>query len=177
MTPPETPADAHRVACESNALLRQIVQNMRDADAAARPAALDHRWDGFPPFAAASFDEVARALRAERHYQRRRWGARLTGVTGPVSTTTLDGLGTRGAEPASGDVFTDVPKSVGDYLTYMRHYLAEAGRLLATTAGTEAARDFVRKATALGVACLEVHGCPARDPDAPVVNGRDGQPA
>ena len=56
------------------------------------------------------------------------------------------------------------------FILFMEHYLAEARKLESTVEsggnGThvEGSLDFVRKVTALGVACMEQHGAPERKP-------------
>jgi len=52
--------------------------------------------------------------------------------------------------------------TVGDYTTYMRSYLTDAQRFLTHLTTTEGALGEIRKVVSLGVACLEVHGCPDR---------------
>lgn len=68
----------------------------------------------------------------------------------------------------------ELPKTVGEYLVYMQHYLTQAITASTTQMGDDAALDSVRKLTALGVACMEMHGAPERS-DAPVLNKRDNQ--
>lgn len=52
------------------------------------------------------------------------------------------------------------------FLVYMRQYLdrAEKAVLLAASQTRPAVLAEIRKVVALGVACLELHGCPQRDP-------------
>ena len=104
------------------------------------------------------FGQVMDILRGERDYEKKRWGRRVR-VFG-------------------GDGFKeDAQKSVGDYLTFIDHYLTEAKRLLSTKSGTHEALDALRKVGALVVACGEWHGLPPRDGRFPVVNGHDQRPA
>lgn len=62
----------------------------------------------------------------------------------------------------------------GAFILFMEHYLKEARRLESTLEsggnginfreqGVEGSLDFVRKVTALGVACMEQNGAPERD--------------
>jgi hypothetical protein len=56
----------------------------------------------------------------------------------------------------------DRPKSVAEYLTYMRHWLTRAEQE-ATKGDTDlAALESVRKVTTLGFACMEHNGAPIR---------------
>lgn len=68
----------------------------------------------------------------------------------------------------------EIPKTVGEYLVYMQHYMTQAIAASAVEMGDKAALDIIRKVTALGVACMEMHGVPDRS-DAPVTNRRDNQ--
>ncbi len=50
-----------------------------------------------------------------------------------------------------------------EFILFMEHYLHEARRLASTTPdGNVEVLDFVRKVTALGVACMEQNGAPRR---------------
>jgi hypothetical protein len=94
---------------------------------------------------------------SERQYQIRRWGVRQA-----------DGS------------FTEVPKSIEEYVLYMEDYLHEARHQLSRLPEPEArdvALDTLRKVVTLGIACFEQHGVKGRNPNALVINGRDGQPA
>jgi hypothetical protein len=61
----------------------------------------------------------------------------------------------------------------GAFILFMEHYLKEARRLESTLEnggncnwkvnGKEGSLDFVRKVTALGVACMEQNGAPERE--------------
>jgi hypothetical protein len=62
----------------------------------------------------------------------------------------------------------------GAFILFMEHYLQEARRLESTLEnggngvaekllGREGSLDFVRKVTALGVACMEQNGAPERE--------------
>ncbi len=59
---------------------------------------------------------------------------------------------------------------VGAFILFMEHYLSEARKLESTLENggndsrlqSEGSLDFVRKVTALGVACMEQNGAPAR---------------
>ena len=83
----------------------------------------------------ATREEVYKAIDGERNYQDDRWNE---------STTTSAGL-----------------HSVTEFVLYMEHYLTETRRLLSTQASPKAEQDgldFIRKVTALGVACMEQNG-------------------
>jgi len=54
-------------------------------------------------------------------------------------------------------------KQVGAFLSLMQHALAEARRAYYERQGDDPTLEFVRKLTALGVQCMEVHGAPARN--------------
>lgn len=87
----------------------------------------------------ASRAEVYHALDTERTYQESRWN----------STTTTSGG----------------QHSVSEFVLYMEYYLQECRRLLSTQASPKSEQDgldFVRKVTALGVACMEQNGAPPR---------------
>lgn len=98
--------------------------------------------------------EVYHALDTERAYQARRWGVRT--------------------EPGQ---FLEQPHSIAEWVLYTEHYLAAARALASTRDPETPALEPLRKVAALLIACFEQHGVPGRDPDAPVVNGRDGLPA
>lgn len=101
-----------------------------------------------------SLDDVFAALESERDYQVRRWGYRQP-----------DGSLMEG------------PRSVEDYLVYMKHYLTKTFAEASEKPGIVPALEMLRKVVTLGVACFQQHGVPMRDPSAVVVNGRDGLPA
>ena len=82
------------------------------------------------------FDSIV----AERIYQRQRWGV----------------------EDENGQ-FYEVPKTVGEFLVYMHNYLDEAFRMATSEVTDEKTLDMLRKVVALGVACFEQHGIPARE--------------
>lgn len=50
----------------------------------------------------------------------------------------------------------------GDFIVFMQDYLTEAAHKASREHGWEPALDVLRKVVALGVACLEVRGCPPR---------------
>lgn len=78
---------------------------------------------------------VYEAINGEREYQDKRWN---------VDTTTTAGL-----------------HSVTEFVLFMEYYLTEARRSLSTQGDPKASHDgldFVRKVTALGVACMEQNG-------------------
>ena len=52
---------------------------------------------------------------------------------------------------------------VATWLIYKRDYLAEAERLVSRDTPETVALDAIRKATALGVSCMEEHGAPFRE--------------
>ena len=66
--------------------------------------------------------------------------------------------------------------SIGDFILFMEHHLANARAAATTLDGRKpesrkAMLNFVRKVTALGVACMEVHGAPQREGHERVWNG------
>lgn len=79
-------------------------------------------------------EEVYKALDSEREYQNKLWGGHAH----------------------------DNFNSVGDFLTYIDMYLTRAKEQYTTVAGHGAALEMLRKVTALGVACFEIHGVPKR---------------
>jgi hypothetical protein len=94
------------------------------------------------------------ALVSEREYQLKRWGVRLG-----------DGS------------FSEVRKSIEEFVLYMEDYLHEARHQLSRLPEPEArqvALATLRKVVTMGVACFEMHGIEPRDPKALVINGRDG---
>lgn len=95
--------------------------------------------------------EVYEAIDSERDYQDDRWNA---------DTTSSEGRHT-----------------ASEYILYMEHYLQEARRLASTTAeDNRTVLDFVRKVTALGVACMEDNGAPFRLEPEPA-GGLVGEPS
>lgn len=100
---------------------------------------------------------VLNAILSERSYQIRRWGWR---------------------QPDNS--FVETQHSVHAFTMFMEDYLNEAKHILsreAEPACHEKALDAIRKVVTLGIACFEQHGVKERDPNATVVNGRDGLPA
>ena len=86
-----------------------------------------------------SREEVYKVIDGERAYQDMRWNE---------STTPTGGFHT-----------------VPEFVLYMEHYLQEARRLLSTQPDPKANEDgldFVRKVTAMGVACMEQNGAVER---------------
>lgn len=84
--------------------------------------------------------EVYSALDSERAYQDWKWERPAEGAT--------------------------QHESIGEFLIYMEQYLNAAKRTLTNVAepeGTQQTLDAVRKVTALGVVCMEVHGAPRRN--------------
>lgn len=77
--------------------------------------------------------DVFFAIEQERDYQDKKWG-------------TLD----------------DHPHEVGAWLTIMRQFVNDAERAYTGQCGDKGALDELRKAVAVGVACLEQHGVPPR---------------
>ncbi len=53
-------------------------------------------------------------------------------------------------------------KTVGEYLTMLRHYMNKADAAWTDYAGDEAALDVVRKIAGICVHCMEDHGAPHR---------------
>jgi len=81
----------------------------------------------------ARLSDVLDAVRGEREYQDTKWG-------------------------------TDRAHEVEAYLTYIRTYISDAERLLTFSAGVPVeVLHILRKITALGAACMEVHGAARRD--------------
>lgn len=147
-----TGAVEHRMLARLRALdtrLRMVAETLAERD----PDITTRGPEGM------TFREVCDIVRAERLYQKRRWGVRRT----PLAL----GL----------DVFTENDQSVGDFIAFMDHYLTLARAGLATTSGPQTALENLRKVVALGVACFEQHGCPQRPDDRPVVNGHDDMEA
>lgn len=54
------------------------------------------------------------------------------------------------------------PMTPGEYLLCMEKCLADARTIWYAPNGGEACLEHVRKVTALGVACMELHGAPPR---------------
>jgi hypothetical protein len=93
------------------------------------------------------------AIDSERTYQDKRWGRvrekigddkMLTG-----SSTLGQGVGNR---------------SLDEFVLYMEGYLRDLVHLASHTNDPAPKLEFVRKVTALGVACMEQHGAPMRKP-------------
>ena len=90
----------------------------------------------------ASRKEVYEAIDGEREYQGAVWNAKTTSSEGQHETAA--------------------------FILYMEEYLTRARKLSSTLAegatdeNGEEALDFVRKVTALGVACMEQNGAPTR---------------
>jgi hypothetical protein len=80
----------------------------------------------------ASLETVIDAFKAEREYQRRRWGFRQ-----------LDG------------VLREADHDVADFLVYMDDYLMECKHEASRKAGKGAALDTLRKVICLAIACLQ----------------------
>jgi len=59
----------------------------------------------------------------------------------------------------------DVDQSVPAELVMMRVYLDKAFNAFTANYGDQFALNEIRKVTALGVRCLERHGCPRRNDD------------
>lgn len=87
--------------------------------------------------------EVYSAIDGERDYQLLQWGKAGLNRGGPGG----DG---------------DVAHEVGAWLTFMRHYMNLADTATATSHDDTPCLHMIRKVVALGVACLEQHGCPRR---------------
>lgn len=95
-------------------------------------------------------DDVYKVLDGEREYQEHQWGEH----------------GVKRQLPAQGSTNVATESSprhgVGEWLTYMEHYLAEARRELTTQHSHVPGLHMLRKAVALGIACFEQHGVPTR---------------
>jgi hypothetical protein len=63
-----------------------------------------------------------------------------------------------------------MPRSVGDYLTLLRAYLAKADAAWTDNPGDRPALHVIRKIAGIAVHCMEDHGAPPRE--APPVNPR-----
>lgn len=71
--------------------------------------------------------------------------------------------GERDYQNALGPDRTDgAPRTVGDYLTMMQHYLAKATEAWVMNPGDQEALDVVRKLGGIAVHCMEDHGAPER---------------
>jgi len=81
-------------------------------------------------------EEVFEKLSAERDYQEKRWES---------------GLRER----------PDKEKDIGEWIIYME-FLLNAAKHQVYFLHSESAMSEIRKMTAVGVACLEIHGCPDR---------------
>lgn len=82
--------------------------------------------------------KVYEAIDGERAYQEARWHEGTTPSCGKHTAT--------------------------EFILFMEHYLEGARKLASTTAeGNTEVLDFVRKVTALGVACMEENGAPRRE--------------
>lgn len=77
-----------------------------------------------------TFDRVVALIREEREHQTKKWGS-----------------------------VQDHPHEVAGWLVLMEEYVAKARYAWATSSGDAPALADIRKATALGFACLEQHGC------------------
>lgn len=55
-------------------------------------------------------------------------------------------------------------KTVGDYLTMLRHYLDEATHAWTLNKGNGPALHSIRKVAGIAVRCMEEHGAPKREP-------------
>jgi hypothetical protein len=86
--------------------------------------------------------DVYAAIDGERDYQSAAWG--------------------RGGTMRSTSSEADGSHEVGSYLLLMEQYLTEARQAYTKNAGDLPALDQLRKVVALGVACFEEHGVPAR---------------
>jgi hypothetical protein len=78
-------------------------------------------------------EDVLKAISDERAYQERKWGS-----------------------------IVNHSHEVGGYLTLMRCWLTDAERAWSNGADDHDALDELRKVVAIGIACLEQHGAPAR---------------
>lgn len=94
---------------------------------------------------------VFRAIDSERDYQDSRWGRVDKIVPGapPItgSSTQGEGVGNR---------------SIDEFALYIFGYANDLMQLASHTNAPKPKLDFVRKVTALGIACMEQHGAPFR---------------
>lgn len=99
-----------------------------------------------------SFHDVIEAIRAERKYQKGRWGVTQA---------------SHHEEPV------EVVKPLESYLVYMQHQINKAVNEISTLSGTDEALLSILKLTSLGVKCLQDNGIVGRG--TPIaINGRDG---
>ncbi len=89
---------------------------------------------------------VYAAIDSERDYQDEKWGSTLSGNRLPVSSLRQSG----------GD------RTVDEFILYMEGYMGDLVYKGSNFCDTPDKLDFVRKVTALGVACMEQHGAPSR---------------
>lgn len=87
-----------------------------------------------------SRQKVYEVIDQERTYQKLRWG-----YNNPASK------------------LEEAEHCVCDFLVYMKDYLNDAFRMASRKPGNKHALDFIRKVTALGVACMEQNGVVERD--------------
>lgn len=56
-----------------------------------------------------------------------------------------------------------MPRTVGDYITMIQYYLAEATKAWVMNPGDEQALDVIRKIAGISVHCMEDHGVVQRE--------------
>lgn len=98
-----------------------------------------------------TIEKVFEIIKDERAFQRRRWGI--------VNEEGIE------REPA---------REVGDFIVFMEKYLQDARTQYTEKPSDTPALEELRKVIALGVQCLQLHGCPARVINIPVVNAYTG---
>lgn len=86
-----------------------------------------------------TIEKVFEAIKSERYYQDRKWGH-----------------------------IKDHPHEVGGWLTLIRKHLTDAESAWCSSDGDYKALEELRKVLAIGVACAEQHGIPARSLTQPV---------
>lgn len=100
--------------------------------------------------------EIYKVIDGERRYQAGKWGA--DGSARTEKSVRYPG----GTTVCSEDGSIEQYKTVGEFLTYMRHYLSLADKAASEEEGDLPALEVMRKVVTLGVACFEQHGVPPR---------------
>lgn len=99
--------------------------------------------------------QVFKKLQHERLYQQSRWDLNQGHST--IETRLRDDI-----EPV-----VERFHELGAWISFMETYLEKARDINSTSDDKEEPLLFIRKVTAMGVACLEQHGCPDRTVDPP----------
>jgi hypothetical protein len=98
--------------------------------------------------------DVFKKLNRERMYQQSKWSPAASGNEGGICVVTLK----EGEEGV-----LERYHEIGAWISYMMSYLREAQDLDAHGDNHKEALAKIRCVTAMGVACLEQHGCPDRE--------------